>query len=202
MIRQDPPLTIILLDLQSSSPPLLLILICNCNTDSTSAPILPSPFLHISSLRSRGGSGKKNLFSSNFIYTNSLQLFWENLKINSIWSLNFKFFSLTSATMQVTNFTSGKVPKLKRSLCERCSYVPCPSNVLCNFPSSKLFSALDEVSGNASLFLTYNIIHCTLQHTAISYMILLCIYMRSLMCLKNGLRKNAEVYCQLSQTRS
>ena len=116
-------------------------------------------------------------------------------KFYSTW----KDFSLASATMQVTNFTSGKVPKLKRLLCERCSYVPCPSNVLCNFPSSKLFSALDEVSGNASLFLTYNIIHCTLQHTAISYMILLCINMRSLMCLKNGLRKNAEVYCQLSQ---
>ena len=110
-------------------------------------------------------------------------------------------FSLASTTMQVTNFTSGKVRKLKRLLCERCSYVPCPSNVLCNFPSSKLFSTLDEVSENASLFLTYNIIHCTLQHTAISYMILLCINMRSLMCLKNGLRKNAEVYCQLSKKR-
>ena len=78
--------------------------------------------------------------------------------------------------MQVTNFTSGKVPKLKRLLCERCSYVPCPSNVLCNFPSSKLFSTLDEVSENASLFLTYNIIHCTLQHTAISYMIHIAVY--------------------------
>ena len=85
-------------------------------------------------------------------------------------------FSLASTTMQVTNFTSGKVRKLKRLLCERCNYVRCPSNVLCNFPSSKLFSALDEVSGNASLFLTYNIIHCTLQHTAISYMIHIAVY--------------------------
>ena len=79
----------------------------------------------------------------------------------------WKDFSLASASMQVTNFTSGKVRKLKRLLCECCSYEPCPSNVLCNFPSSKLFSTLDGVSENASLFLTYNIIHCTLQHVAI-----------------------------------
>ena len=157
-------------------------LICNCNANTTFITLIvlePQSFsrhFYISLLLeagvvrpSRTSSHRISFIQTHFSY------FWENLK-NQL-NIVFKFysrgkdFSLTSATMQVTNFPSGKVPKLKRLLCERCSYVPCPSNVLCNFPSSKLFSTLDEVSGNASLFLTYNIIHCTPLYSTQQYRI-------------------------------